>query len=126
MEEGRPDIVIIHVGSNDIAHNAINNIDTKGISKRIKEKCLLYSVKEVIISSIFIKRQFKPTRAIRQVNDHLGDECRRNKFHFISNDNVTNECLWKDGLHLNNDVTYTFASNLVDFLNGFIFIGISD
>ena len=37
------------------------------------------------------------------------------------NGNITNECLWKDGLHLNNDGTYLFASNLVDFLNGFIF-----
>ena len=71
---------------------------------------------EVIISSIFIERQFKLTRIIRQVNEHLRDECRSNKFHFI-----TNKCLWKDGLHLNDDGTYLFASNLVDFLNGFIF-----
>ena len=77
--------------------------------------------KEVIISSIFIKRQFKLTRIIRQVNDHLRDEYRSNKFHFISNDNITNECLWKDGLYLNDDGTYMFARNLVDFLNGFIF-----
>ena len=74
-----------------------------------------------IISSIFVKRQFKLTRIIKQVNDHLRDECRSNKFHFISNYNVTNECLWKDGLHLINEGTYMFASNLVDFLNGFIF-----
>ena len=58
---------------------------------------------------------------VRQVNEHLRDECRSNKFHFINNDNITKECLWKDVLHLNNDGTYLFASNLVDFLNGFIF-----
>ena len=75
-EEDRPDIVIIHVGSNDITHNTINNIDAKDISKRITDigkKCLLSGAKEVIISSIFIKRQFKLTRIIRQVNDHLCD-----------------------------------------------------
>ena len=77
---------------------------------------MLYGVKEVIISSIFIKRQFKRTRIIRQVNAHLRDECRSNKFHFISNDSITNECLRKNGLPLNNDGTYLFASNLVDFL----------
>ena len=85
LEEDRPDIVIIHVGSNDITHNTINNIYAKGISKRIIDigkKCLLYGVTEVIISSIFIKRQFKLTRIIRQVNDHLRDESRRNKFLF--------------------------------------------
>ena len=124
LEETQPDIVIIHVGSNDITHNLINNTDAKGISKRIIDigkKCLLYGVKEVIISSIFIKRHFELTRIIKKVNDHLRDECRSNKFHFIRNDNITNECLWKDRLHLNNEGTYIFASNLVDFLNGFIF-----
>ena len=74
LEEDQSKIVIIHMGSNDITHNTINNIDAKSISKRIIDigkKCLLYGVKEVIISSIFIKRQFKLTRIIRQVNDHL-------------------------------------------------------
>ena len=120
--EDRPDI--IHIGSNDITHNIVNNIDAKGISKRsidIGQKCLLYGVKEMVISSIFIRRQFKLTRIIRQVNDHLRNECRNNKFNFISNDSITSECLWKDGLHLNNEGTCMFASNLLDFLNGFIF-----
>ena len=105
VEEDRPVIIIIHLGSNGIRHNAINNFDAKGISKRIIDigkKCLLY-VKEVIISSILIKRQFKLTRTIKN------DECRRNKCNFISNDNITNEYLRKDGLHLNNDGTYMFA-----------------
>ena len=34
---------------------------------------------------------------------------------------IIKECLWKDGLHLNNDGTSMFASNFVDFLNDFIF-----
>ena len=32
----------------------------------------------------------------------------------MNNDNITIETLWTDGLHLNNDSTYIFASNLVD------------
>ena len=46
---------------------------------------------------------------------------KRNNFQFISNDNITRDALWRDGLDLNNDGTYIFASNLVDFLNDFIF-----
>ena len=49
----------------------------------IGRKCSLYGVKEVVISSIFIKRQSKLTRSIRQVDDHLRYECRSNKFKFI-------------------------------------------
>ena len=48
-------------------------------------------------------------------------ECKRNNFQFVSSDNITREVLWRDGLHLNNEGTYIFASNLVDFLNDFIF-----
>ena len=33
----------------------------------------------------------------------------------MNNDNITRETLWTDGLHLNNDNTHVFASNLVHF-----------
>ena len=52
LEEDRPDILIIHIGSNYITHNTISNINAKGISKRIiniGKKSLLHGVKEVII-----------------------------------------------------------------------------
>ena len=48
LEMDRPDIVIIHVASNDITHNTINNIGAKGIPKRIIDtgkKRLLHGVK---------------------------------------------------------------------------------
>ena len=71
--ESLPDMVIIYVGSNDRINNRINNIDRKGISKRImdiEKKCFLHG----ITSSIYIKRQFlqdktyaKRTRIIMQV-----------------------------------------------------------
>ena len=115
LVEDRPDIVIIHIGSNDITHNTVDQIDVKDLVNciiNIGKKCLSYGVKEVIISSIFIKKQFKFTRIIRQVNDLLRDECKRNNFQFISNDNITREVLWRDGLHLNNDSTHIFASKL--------------
>ena len=59
LVEDRPDIVIIHIGSNDITHNTVNQTDVKDIVNRIiniGKKCLSYGVKEVIILSVFIKR----------------------------------------------------------------------
>ena len=109
LVEDRPDIVRIHIGSNDITDNTVDQIDVKDIANRIVnigKKCLSYGVKEVIILSIFIKNQFKLTRIIRQVNDLLRDECKRNNFKFVSNGDITREVLWRDGLHLNNDGTY--------------------
>ena len=74
LVEDRPDIAIIHIGSNDITHKTVGQIDVKDIVNRIiniGKRCLSYGVKEVIISSIFIKKQLKLTRIIRQVNDLL-------------------------------------------------------
>ena len=117
LVEDRPDIVTIYIGSNDITHNTVDQIDVKDIANRIiniGKKCLSYGVKEVIISSVlFIKKQFKLSKIFRQVNDFFRDECKRNKFSFINNDNITREVLWREGLHLNNDGTYIFASILV-------------
>ena len=121
--EDQSDIVIIQVGSNDITHNTVDQIDVKNIVNRILnagKKCLSYGVKEVIISPIFIKKQFKLRRIIRQVNDLLRNEYKRNNFQFVINDNITREVSWRDGLDLNNGGTYLFVSNLVEFLNDFI------
>ena len=95
LVEDEPDIVIIHTGSNYITHNTVDQINVMDIVNRIiniGKKCLSYSVKEVIISSIFIKKQFKLTRIIRQVNDFLRDESKINNFQFISNDDITKLC----------------------------------
>ena len=59
LVKDRPDIIIIHIGSNYITHNKIDQIDVKDIVNRIinmGKKCLFYRVKEVIISSVFIKK----------------------------------------------------------------------
>ena len=50
LAEDRPDIVIIHIGSNDITNSTVDQIDVKDIMKRIiniGKKRLSYGVKEV-------------------------------------------------------------------------------
>ena len=62
--------MIVHIGFNNITHNTVDQIDVKDIVNRIiniVKKCLSYGVKEVIISSIFIKKHSKPTIIIRRV-----------------------------------------------------------
>ena len=121
LVEDRPDIVLIQIEPNNITHNTVKQINVKDIMNPIidiEKKCLPYCVKEVIMWSIFMKKQFKLTRAIRHINDLLRHKFKRiiiNNFHFMNNDNITRETLWTDGLHLNNDNTHVFASNLVHF-----------
>ena len=116
--------MIIHIGTNKITHNTVEQIDLKSIVNRIVnigKKFLAYSGKEIITLSIFIKKRFNIARIISHVNDLLRDGCKRNNFHIISNDIITGAVLWREDLHLNKDGTHIFASNLVDILNDFIF-----
>ena len=69
--EDRPDFVILQIGHSDITHNAVDQIDVKDIVTiiNIAKKYLSCGIKEVITSSILIKKLFKLTKIIRQVNN---------------------------------------------------------
>ena len=122
LHEDRPDVVVIHIGSNDVTFNN-KNINIEDIAKRIIDigkKCKEFGVEDVIISSIFIKKNIELSKIIQKINEILQQMCSVNNFHFVNNDNVTRKFLWKDGIHLNKDGTYIFASNIVNYLNNFI------
>ena len=92
----------------------------------IGKKCAMFGVKDVVVSSIVLQRQFNLTKIIRQVNDLLKGKCKENNFHFVCNDNVTREYLWRDDIYLNNEGIRIFAGNLIDYLNYFILVKVSD
>ena len=73
--------------------------------KKIDNKCIYYGVKEVVISSIFVKEGIEIGSLIRKVNDELRVLCS-----IISNDNTTRKYLCGDGVLI-------LASNIVNYLN---------
>ena len=113
-----PDIVIIHIGSNDITDriNTDPNKLAEGIIN-IGKKCKQFGVKEVVISSILVKSTISLTNIIRQLNRLLNEMCILNGFHYICNDNITPDFLWRDGIHLKDNGTNILAGNMVDYLN---------
>ena len=64
----------------------------------------------------FLKSNFKVCTVIRQVNDLLLEKCKEHRFGYVSNDKITAKFLWKDGVHLRNDRTFVFASNVVNVI----------
>ena len=70
----------------------------------IGKSCINLGVKEVVISAILPKNNIALTRLIR--------------FGFITNDNISRTCLWKDG-YLEDLGTNILAGNFADFLNRF-------
>ena len=87
----QPDVVLLHIGSNDINIQTEDRINTEklmGDIINIGKSCINLGVKEVVISSILPKKNIALTHLIRQVNDGFGEQWVLNGFGFISNDNI--------------------------------------
>ena len=120
LHKDQPDVVLLHIGSNDINNQTKDKTDTEKLTGdiiNIGKSCIDLVV---VISSVLPKTNIPLTRLIRQVNDSLREQCVLNGFGFISNDNISRTHLWKDGIHLEDLGTNILAGNFVDFLNRFI------
>ena len=122
LSEEKPDIAVIHIGSNNVTYNSLDkNVTDVAMSIiQIAQKCVNYGVKDIVISSVFIKDSLKLSAFIRRLNDELRILCTEHNFHFVSNDNINRKYICGDGVHLTNAGTELFARNVVNFLNDFI------
>ena len=108
LHEDHPNVILLHICSNDINNQKKDRINTEKLTGdiiNIGKSCIDLGVKEVVISSILPKKNIA---------------LRMNGFGFISNDNISRTHLWKDGIHLEDLGTNILAGNFVDFLNRFI------
>ena len=97
LHEDQPDVVLLHIGSNDINNQTKDRINTEKLTGNIiniGKSCIDLGVKEVVISSILHKKKFALTHLIRPVNDSLREQCVLNGFGFISKDNISKTHLW--------------------------------
>ena len=120
-----PDIAVIHVGCNNINSKNIDDLDKNKLANEIIEIgkiCREKNVLNILIPSIFVKRNLKVSAVIRQVNDILRDLCVLNNFNFIGNLNITRESLSYDGIHLSKEGTVIFAGNIVDHIKKYILV----
>ena len=87
LHEDQPDVVLLHIGSNDLNNQIKDKTNTGKLTEdiiNICKSCINLGVKEVIISSILPKNNIALTRIIRQMNDSLREQCLWNGFGFIS------------------------------------------
>ena len=116
LVDDKPDAVIIHVGTNDVL-NKLNHEDITRNIISIALSCRKYGVNDFAISSVLIKKNRNLNVLVRRVNDLLYDLCAKNGFGFISNEMITTDYLWKDGIHLLDLGTNILSSNFIEFVN---------
>ena len=123
LEEDKPDIVIVHVGINNLLNPMLANESDENIAEEIiniGKNCQSNSVEKVMISGIVKCSKINPSR-IRNVNNLLSEKCKLHNYIFIDNDRIENFHLWKDGLHLIDSGKASLLHNYVDILNTFLY-----
>ena len=112
----KPDVVIVHCGTNDFRNN-INTV--KKIKKLVKdiEENNHGNIPQVVISSIIKRYDQDYNEEIQSINDKLQRFCTRKGLSFIDNSNTDKSCMSKGKLHLNRRGSFFLANNFKKFLN---------
>ena len=88
LHEDHPNVILLHICSNDINNQKKDRINTEKLTGdiiNIGKSCIDLGVKEVVISSILPKKNIALTR---QEDDSLREQCVLNEFGFASDDSI--------------------------------------
>ena len=113
--EDNPDIVIIHVGSNNLSKKTQTAMETAQEIIEIVKKCQLNGVNEICVSGITIRPEYQVT--IDMINHILESDAGNHNYKFINNENIGSEHLWKDNLHLLDGGIRVLKYNFLNFIN---------
>jgi len=113
--EEKPNIVVIHVGTNNAPHMASNKVIDELLKMKHRVERTLPSTKVVISSLITRSDDGKANLTIKKVNRHLNQL----KINVMDNENITHQDLGKKGLHLSKFGKVKFERNLINKMSEF-------
>ena len=93
------DIAVLHMGVNDILNLGSTAETVSNSILHIANQSKNYWVKEVSISSVTCTTLLNSDR-INDVNNALQNKFQTSGYHFIDNNDITKEKLWKDSLQI--------------------------
>ena len=120
LKDESPDVAIIHVGINDLLSRKQNVNEVADEIKNMAVKCRSYNVKQVALSGVVYSTKVNE-RLIEELNRQIKEFCIANGFTYICNENIKEDSLWVDGIHLNNSGKNILSKNFLNFLNHFLY-----
>ena len=120
LDRRSADIAIIHVGTNDIWDLKNNKLKPLDIAKNIKtvaDKCNSLGANQILISSVVKRGRLSDNKFVSQINDCLEKLCLENDYTYINNNNISQNLLANDKLHLSYSGTCALANNFISALN---------
>ena len=120
LNDDTPDVLILHIGCNDIGNKQLTENEIAEWIVKIGRQCKKSNANDVFISSLICRPQKRLNDKVIAVNNILKRACKLNGLGFIDNSNICVENLFQDGLHLNDDGKVILACNFIYVLNTFI------
>ena len=111
--------MIVQIGSNDINKFNYSKVDVGDLAQSIIDdgkKCKSYCVKNIAT----LRKNHEVNEMIKKVNNLLKALCLEQSFTFICNSAIARAMLWREGLHLTNEVTNMLSNNFLQYLKIFL------
>ena len=121
LDEEKPDVVMIHVGINNLLNQPPNQSTDKIVDDIINmgRECVSYGVEKVMISGITECKRIDSDR-ITNVSRMYNEKCKQENFIFVNNDVINHTHFWKDGLRINENGKVVFANKFLKYINNFL------
>ena len=120
MQDDTADVVILHIGCNDISNKNMSANDIAEGVINIGRYCKDHNVNNVTISSLICRFQKHLQHRGNAVNTMLMNRCKNYGLVCIDNSNIEVGFLVQDGLHLNEIGKSYLANNFISFINRYI------
>ena len=106
----KPDMIIIHTGTNDI-QNKVNTLQkVRKVITTIKEIDVNNEI-QIAFSSVIHRNDQDFEEEIKEINRKLENLCKGKGIKFINNTNIDGSCLNRSKLHLNKSGTALLVKN---------------
>ena len=108
-------ILICHIGTNDLSKNVDTITELQTIINRVKRKS---PHSKLAFSSCLVWKDCpKLGKKVTHLNNSIKKLCNENLIDFISNENIDESCLGKGKLHPNKKGKSFFANNLIKYID---------
>ena len=109
----KPDIGVIHVGSNNVNHITFEHLTLDKVADKIVNIGKIYSQYGVnfVFFSIFVRNSITLCKMINKVNATDSKKCEENGCQFVRNGNILQKHLCKYGVYLTDVETNILARN---------------
>ena len=117
IQDDTPDVVILHIGCNDISNKNMSANDMAECIVNIGRYSKEHNVNNVTISSLICRSQIHFQDKVNAVNTVLMNRYKNYGLGYIDNSNIEVGFLAQDGLHLNEIGKSCLAKNFINFIN---------